>query len=207
MPVNSCSSGGKPGYKWGDGGKCYPYNPNSEASKKAAKKKALAQGIAIGDIDIQRLNEVATTSMQSGIKNPQQGYGRNRKMKKEFTDQEIIAAIKELIMPSGAEAEAEGQMSPESGDSTEAGLNERQMMQYETYESIVENFGMFDQSSNANGAHYAPASANPFKDAGLICSNCVFYEGGGGCEIVSGDIEPNAICKLWIIPEKLLNKE
>lgn len=50
MPVNNCSDNGKPGYKWGDGGKCYTYNPSSESSKVSAKKKALAQGIAIGDI-------------------------------------------------------------------------------------------------------------------------------------------------------------
>jgi hypothetical protein len=52
MPVNSCSSNGKPGYKWGDAGKCYTYTAGDEASMKAAKKKALAQGIAIGDIEV-----------------------------------------------------------------------------------------------------------------------------------------------------------
>lgn len=54
MPVNSCNSNGKPGYKWGDAGKCYIYDSKDESSKKAAKKKAIAQGIAIGDIDITR---------------------------------------------------------------------------------------------------------------------------------------------------------
>lgn len=53
MPVESCSENGKPGYKWGQAGKCYVYDPSSEASKKAAKKRALAQGIASGDIDLQ----------------------------------------------------------------------------------------------------------------------------------------------------------
>lgn len=53
MPVKGCSSNGKPGYKWGDAGKCYTYNPNSEASKKNAKKRALAQGIASGDINLE----------------------------------------------------------------------------------------------------------------------------------------------------------
>lgn len=57
MPVNSCSDNGKPGYKWGDAGKCYIYNPNNESSKASAKKKALAQGIAIGDINIKMLKE------------------------------------------------------------------------------------------------------------------------------------------------------
>lgn len=78
--------------------------------------------------------------------------------------------------------------------------------QYDAYEDIVEKFGKFDQSAGRNGAHYAPSEKNPFKEDGLICANCVFYEGGQGCEIVSGQIEPNAICKLWIIPENLVQK-
>lgn len=39
MPVKKCQINGKSGYKWGDEGKCYT-GPN-------AKKKAIAQGIAI----------------------------------------------------------------------------------------------------------------------------------------------------------------
>lgn len=54
MPIQSCSSDGKPGFKWGEGGKCYTYTRGSEFSRKEARRKALAQGIAIGDIDIQR---------------------------------------------------------------------------------------------------------------------------------------------------------
>lgn len=54
MPVNDCNVGGQPGVKWGDAGKCYTYDPDSEASRKEAVKQALAQGIAIGDIDIER---------------------------------------------------------------------------------------------------------------------------------------------------------
>lgn len=50
MPVNPCSENGKPGFKWGDAGKCYLYTANNESSKKEAKKKAIAQGLAIGDI-------------------------------------------------------------------------------------------------------------------------------------------------------------
>lgn len=324
MPVNSCSSGGKPGYKWGDGGKCYTYDPNSETSKKSAKKKALAQGIAIGDIDIQRLNEVTTSSMESGIKKPQKGYGRKGKIKKsdiKLTPDEAALAValiavaekygkfnedgtgiwagyespdendeKEIgvkcencvlydsnnvckvieqpvepegkcrfaVIPDGVvnmdtesesdDSEMEDSMSydiyrdevssyeefldkidladlilismmeddeeedpedSEEDDSVETEhpeLSPMQSAQYEAYEDIVEKFGKFDQSAGRNGSHYAPADKNPFKNDGLICANCVFYEGGRGCEIVSGTIEPEAICKLWIIPENLIQE-
>ena len=51
MPVKSCQIDNKPGYKWGDQGKCYEYNPNDDASKADAKKKAIGQGVAIGDLE------------------------------------------------------------------------------------------------------------------------------------------------------------
>lgn len=55
MPIHDCSINGNSGFKWGDAGKCYPYVSGSEASKKNAKKKALAQGVAIGDIKFNML--------------------------------------------------------------------------------------------------------------------------------------------------------
>lgn len=55
MPVQECQENNKPGYKWGDAGKCYTYDPNNETSKKEARKKANIQGIAIGDIKLEGL--------------------------------------------------------------------------------------------------------------------------------------------------------
>jgi hypothetical protein len=50
MPVKDCQDNNQQGYKWGSSGKCYTYTPNNEGSKKNAKKKALTQGLVIGDI-------------------------------------------------------------------------------------------------------------------------------------------------------------
>ena len=86
----------------------------------------------------------------------------------------------------------------------EENLTPRQQAQYETLEMIAEQFGMFDQGIGANGAHYVAES--PFAQEGLICANCAFYEGGQACEIVAGQIDPEAICKLWIIDETLLSE-
>ena len=85
----------------------------------------------------------------------------------------------------------------------EMGLNPRQFTMYDLFETMAEEFGMWDQGSGANGAHYM--EENLFASEGMKCSNCVFFEGGKKCEIVSGNIEPEAICKLWIIREELLN--
>jgi hypothetical protein len=68
------------------------------------------------------------------------------------------------------------------------------------YESIVEEYGVFDRGIGANGAHYVSAENNPFKSEGMACKNCVFYL-ANRCELVDGEIEEDALCKLWIIPE------
>lgn len=103
--------------------------------------------------------------------------------------------------------------SPDSGDpevnqdKIKADLSERQAALYEAYEQIAEDYGEFDQGAKANGAHYSPAKKNPFKTDGLVCSNCAFYMGNGTCEIVSGTIESDGICKLWVIPQSLIKKK
>lgn len=84
-------------------------------------------------------------------------------------------------------------------------LNGRQKSQAEDYAKLATEYGMFDQTTGANGAHYAPAAVNPFKAEGMVCKNCVFFdEASNQCQIVSGILEPEAVCKLWVIPETLL---
>lgn len=86
-----------------------------------------------------------------------------------------------------------------------ASLNERQQAQAESLSELALEFGKFDQSTGKDGAHYAPAKVNPFKAEGMVCKNCIFFdELTNGCQIVTGSIEPEAICKLWVIPEDSL---
>lgn len=47
MPVKKCSFEGRPGYKYGDEGKCYTYTPGDKASRQQAKARAEKQGRAI----------------------------------------------------------------------------------------------------------------------------------------------------------------
>lgn len=92
-------------------------------------------------------------------------------------------------------------------------VSPRQQSMIEELVSIAEEYGPFDTSTGANGAHYAPADANPFKSEGLICANCELYQPisdtEGRCAVVQGpltdgNVDPNAICKLWVIPESKL---
>jgi hypothetical protein len=47
MPIQVCKANGKPGYKYGDEGKCYTYKAGSKSSRKRAKQQAINQGLAI----------------------------------------------------------------------------------------------------------------------------------------------------------------
>jgi 8-oxo-dGTP pyrophosphatase MutT (NUDIX family) len=100
---------------------------------------------------------------------------------------------------------------PIAGPTVIDGLTDRQLALRDAYEQIEDGFGQWNQTAGADGAHYA--ADNPFAAGGLTCSNCTFWQPGlddqgrvdpraktGSCGIVAGDIEPAAICKLWIIP-------
>ena len=80
------------------------------------------------------------------------------------------------------------------------GLDDKQRAMYDAYEMVAERFGAFTPTE----AHYMEADDNPFASEGMNCANCVFYDGGGGCEIVTEQVEPMGLCKLWIIPDDLL---
>ena len=83
MPVGPCSSNGKPGFKYGDSGKCYTYTDGDDSSKSEARRQAEAQGAAMAAAGyMEKEGEVTTGSMGSGIKNPQQGYSGSKKKKK-----------------------------------------------------------------------------------------------------------------------------
>lgn len=82
----------------------------------------------------------------------------------------------------------------------------RQAAIYSALEQVRDTFGPFDTSTGPDGIHYVDASQNPFAADGLACANCAFYEGGGGCELLPDTIlvEPEAVCKMWIIPADLV---
>ena len=83
-------------------------------------------------------------------------------------------------------------------------LTPRQREMVDELEGIEETFGMFDQTAGPDGSHYSAVS--PFAAEGLFCQNCVFYRGPRGCGLVAGDIDPNGICKLWVIPGSLIKE-
>lgn len=131
-----------------------------------------------------------------------------------------FADVYELLTANGWALRAEPAMpseddteEPEDGtetggevDEEYANLNPRQIALVEAYEKIAEDHGPFDQTASGNGAHYIPAADNVFASAGIKCSNCVFFHGGGVCEILTGQVEAEAACKLWVIDTGLVVK-
>lgn len=139
-------------------------------------------------------------------------------IKQDAIDQMIAVSLSENIEPMGEvgnrqmpdldqedESDETDEMIEGLADMVEMGLNPRQFAMYEFYEKIADEFGMFTQGIGANGAHYVAES--PFASEGMVCSNCILFEGGRKCEVVEGDIAPNGICKLWVIRESLLEIE
>lgn len=47
MPVEECQLNSKPGFRWGQQGKCFTYTPGNKASQDAARNKAKEQGRAV----------------------------------------------------------------------------------------------------------------------------------------------------------------
>ena len=80
------------------------------------------------------------------------------------------------------------------------GLSQRQQEQAKDTAELALNFGQFNQGSMADGAHYF--AQNPFASEGIKCGNCIFFnEERNQCVVVEGNIDSEAVCKLWVIPE------
>jgi hypothetical protein len=87
---------------------------------------------------------------------------------------------------------------------TKSEYKPNQIAQINAMDSIVSEYGKFGKSIFES--HYIPADMNGFAQSGVVCSNCAYYNPAGDCEIVYGEVEPNAICKLWVIPNHLINE-
>jgi hypothetical protein len=89
-------------------------------------------------------------------------------------------------------------------DDEDAELSPRQKVMYEFFELIAKKMGKWEQDSGPEGAHYV--EEHPFGNKGMKCINCSFFQGGNRCEIVTGEIKPEAICKLWVIRKDLVKE-
>jgi hypothetical protein len=80
-------------------------------------------------------------------------------------------------------------------------MTARQRALADKLHGIAETFGPWDAGVGANGAHYMGPADNPWADDGLACARCAFYRGGGGCQIVGQQVDPEGLCRFWIVPD------
>jgi len=66
---------------------------------------------------------------------------------------------------------------------------------------VVAVHGKFDQDGDGVWAGYTPANENEDAAIGVKCANCVFYQGGKVCTIISLDVEPEGKCRFAVLPE------
>ena len=86
-------------------------------------------------------------------------------------------------------------------------LSPRQQDMVEHTLEVVDEYGDYDQGSGANGAHYFDGTKNVFKSENIMCGNCIFFnEEVQKCLVVAGNIDPEGLCKLWVIPEDELSE-
>jgi hypothetical protein len=115
MPVQPCSEDGKPGYKWGDVGKCYVYTPGNDDSRDRAKARAERQGRA------------ARASGYTGIQKNESWHGEELYDKLPDDERKLADSLMDLYTEIGPFDEAEGvwvgYMSAEDNPDNEIGVN------------------------------------------------------------------------------------
>ena len=71
---------------------------------------------------------------------------------------------------------------------------------------IAKKYGKFNEDRTGIWAGYYPPAENKVKDIGVKCANCVLYQGGSSCAIISIPVQPEGKCRFAIIPDGVVKK-
>jgi hypothetical protein len=88
---------------------------------------------------------------------------------------------------------------------TASGLIPEEHALAEALVDVVSKYGKFDQDGDGVWAGYTPAYDNKVAGIGVKCANCIFYDGGNGCAIISLEVEPEGKCRFAVIPEGVVS--
>jgi len=202
MPVERCSEGGKPGFRFGDSGKCYTYTEGDTPGMRRAREKARAQeraayasgftGKSYGDTDYDFLNEILlaeeVSCYEEFLPDPTNNFEFLSDVIKEMHDDEMHGP------PDDQEEEGHGK------DFLEM-LDPEERMFANALIAITQKYGKFDTDDEGVWVGYTPAEENDNREIGVKCSNCALHESEKVCRIISAPIEPGGYCRLAVIPK------
>jgi len=66
---------------------------------------------------------------------------------------------------------------------------------------ITQKYGKFNQDYTGVWAGYDDPTKNEVASIGVKCSNCVLYNGGSSCKIISLPVAPEGKCRFAVIPD------
>lgn len=66
---------------------------------------------------------------------------------------------------------------------------------------IATKYGKFNEDGTGIWAGYTAAAENKDAGIGVVCANCVLYQGGDQCQIIAFPVEPNGKCRFAVLPE------
>lgn len=72
---------------------------------------------------------------------------------------------------------------------------------------IAERYGKFNEDRTGIWAGYTPAQENELVSIGVMCANCVLYQGDDRCAIISLPVEPAGRCRFAVIPDGVVTPE
>ena len=69
---------------------------------------------------------------------------------------------------------------------------------------IAKKHGTFDESGCGIYASYESGSLNETQNIGVMCKNCVFFNGPTSCQIISFPVEETGKCRFAVIPDGIV---
>lgn len=112
------------------------------------------------------------------------------------TDNDLLpASHPKSTKKSASTITAAGHLVPEEQDLAEALLD------------VVAKHGKFNEDQIGVWAGYSSAKDNNVASIGVKCANCVFYQGGDLCAIISLPVEPEGKCRFAVLPEGAVNDD
>jgi hypothetical protein len=72
---------------------------------------------------------------------------------------------------------------------------------------VVAKHGKFNEDETGVWAGYTPPERNVVANIGVVCANCVFYQGGDQCQIIALPVEPLGKCRFAVIPDGVVSSD